>query len=1018
MWRRSLAFAYAATVAFAANNISAPSVTVEPPTFQAIGIVIQHNDDDNRNATVQCRFRQVGATTWRNAQPLMRVPIERVTWKSLPRQFAGSIFDLRPDTAYEVQLTIQDPDGFSSVVTTTARTKALLSPPATPRTVNVNTVAQLREAARTAAPGDIILLAPGVYVTDTIYFNNGGTAANPVIVRGTARDTTILDGGGCYCNILEFYAGHVRVENLTLRNAFQAVRFYGPTTGVAVLHTRITDVTNGINTQQPAQSGFVLADNIIEGRIPFTRPFYTPDDTYAIQLYGSNHIVAHNEVRGFMDCIRLFGGSNRNVDVYGNDVLFCFDDGIESDAVEGNIRIQRNRVNNSDSGISLQPSAGGPVYVLRNIVLNARNEQFKLHGTGGGNLTSGVRLYHNTTLNPVAALQMYSSQAVYEMLFRNNIFVGPPASRGAVVIWDAPLFNVHFDNDGYFPDGVNYWKYEGTYRSYPNLAALFAGGMYEANGRQLTGDVFATGINGGSNIDQYFPPQLPRLRPGQNAIDAALPLANINDDSPGGPDLGALESGCAPPHYGPRPAGVNESNQVFGCGPGASNVAPAVEGVVTVSSSGNARQYRARVTDGNGFADVETVTLLAGPSTSLQLGCAAVLRRSREEIYLWNDAATALLGPVRPAENATVENSRCVLSGATSSVRYLSEANLVEFTAGVNLKAGFPSPAVTVAQAVDQSGANSGEFPAVQAPPEPAEPSPSSGSGSSQTFRFSFRNQAGWADLSVVNVLINSAVDGRAACYVAYVPTSESAGAVYLVDDAGNAGGPFAGMALPGTGNVENSQCRLSGAGSFASASGDTLQLTLNIEFKSGFAGNRVFYTAARTKTGRNSGWYPLGTWQVPGSSLSGPAVASLSPARSTSRTQTFTLTVQNPAGWQDLQVVNLLINSALDGRSACYLAFVPSTSPSAGTWYLTNDAGNAATGLAALPLPGSASVANSQCSVSASGATVTASQNTLTVTLPVTFSSSFSGNRVIYGAARTGTQNSGWQAIGTVTVP
>jgi hypothetical protein len=1016
MWRRSLAFAFAATAVFAADNLSSPSVSVETPAFRSIGLVVHHGDDDNRNAAIQCRFRQSGAAAWRNAQPLMRVPIEHVTWKALPRHFAGSILDLQPDTAYEIELTIQDPDGFRAVVVTTTRTRALLAPPATPRTVNISTVAQLRDAARAAAPGDILLLAPGVYPTGTISFLNGGTAANPIILRGAARDSVVLDGQNCQCNILEVYGSHLRVENLTLRNAFQAIRFYGASEGIAVLRTRITDVNNGINTQQPAQTGFVLADNRIEGRVPFARPFQSGVDSYAIQLFGSNHIVAHNEVRGFMDGIRLFGGGNRNVDIYGNDVVHCFDDGIEADDVEGNIRILRNRVNNSFSGISLQPSAGGPVYVLRNIVLNAANTQIKLHGTGAGHLTSGVLVYHNTTFSPIAALQLYASQAVHRMVFRNNLFIGPPAAMGATVMWDAPMHNIDLNHNGYFPDGTNYWNHAGTYRHFANLAALFAGGLSEANGRLVNADVFATGINGGADPNQFVPPQLPRLRPGRNAVDAATPMANINDDAPGAPDLGALEAGCAPPHYGPRPPGSNESNQPSDCA--AANRPPAVEEVTPVAASGSTRSYLARISDGDGFADIESVTLLAGPSSSLQQGCAPVLRRSREELFLWNDAATALLGPIRPGENARVENSRCVLSGAASSVRYISEANRIEFTAAVTLKPGFPAPAVTLAQAIDQSGASSGEFPPVEEPPAPGEPSPASGSGSAQTFRFTFRSPAGWADLSVVNVLINGAVDGRAACYVAYVPSSETSGSVYLVDDAGNAGGPFAGMALPGTGSVENSQCRISGAGSLASAGSDTLQLTLNIEFKAAFAGNRIFYTAARSRTGRNSGWHPLGAWQVPGTTPAGPSLASLQPARSTSATQTFALTVQNPAGWQELRVINLLINSALDGRSACYLAFVPSASPAAGTWYLVNDAGSAASGLAALPLPGSATVANSQCRISAAGATVSAAQHTLTLTLPVTFTSSFRGNRVIYAAAQTSSRNSGWQAIGTVTVP
>jgi hypothetical protein len=49
----------------------------------------------------------------------------------------------------------------------------------------------------------------------------------------------------------------------------------------------------------------------------------------------------------------------------------------------------------------------------------------------------------------------------------------------------------------------------------------------------------------------------------------------------------------------------------------------------------------------------------------------------------------------------------------------------------------------------------------------------------------------------------------------------------------------------------------------------------------------------------------------------------------------------------------------------------------------------------------------------------VSASGNTLTLNLAITFSPSFAGNQVSYLAARNNsTGNSGWQAVGSVTVP
>ena len=45
-----------------------------------------------------------------------------------------------------------------------------------------------------------------------------------------------------------------------------------------------------------------------------------------------------------------------------------------------------------------------------------------------------------------------------------------------------------------------------------------------------------------------------RLKPGSAAIDRGVTLPNITDGFTGqAPDLGALELGQTPPHYGPRP---------------------------------------------------------------------------------------------------------------------------------------------------------------------------------------------------------------------------------------------------------------------------------------------------------------------------------------------------------------------------------------------------------------------------------------------------------------------------------
>ena len=132
--------------------------------------------------------------------------------------------------------------------------------------------------------------------------------------------------------------------------------------------------------------------------------------------------------------------------------------------------------------------------------------------------------------------------------------------------------------------------------------------------------------------------------------------------------------------------------------------------------------------------------------------------------------------------------------------------------------------------------------------------------GTAQLYTLSLTDSKGANDIGIVNLLVNNAIDGRRGCYLAYVASSKT---LFLVDDAGDAGGPFAGgMTLNGAaGSIQNSQCTVSSAGSSAVPAGNLLTLTLNITFQSGFSGNRILYAAGRDGFGANStDWQATGT--------------------------------------------------------------------------------------------------------------------------------------------------------------
>src|SRR5438105_1697039 len=111
---------------------------IDPPTLVALGVVLPITGDDDHDAKVTMRFRAAGESAWRDALPLYRVRPETVPpgWTPAP-QFAGSIFGLRPDTTYEIELHAVDPDGVDQTLMLSGKTRALPRDPKTPRAVAV-----------------------------------------------------------------------------------------------------------------------------------------------------------------------------------------------------------------------------------------------------------------------------------------------------------------------------------------------------------------------------------------------------------------------------------------------------------------------------------------------------------------------------------------------------------------------------------------------------------------------------------------------------------------------------------------------------------------------------------------------------------------------------------------------------------------------------------------------------------------------------------------------------------------
>src|SRR5437867_7327236 len=225
-------------------------VNLDRPTVVALGVQLLISGDDNHNAQVAVHYRAAGSTEWRTAMPLFRVHPESVVGRTVPEQFAGSIFDLSPGTTYEIELHATDLDGpVDQTITLTGTARAVPRGPRNPAPRNVADAASLAAALNAAQPGDVITIADGSY-SNHFLITASGTPDDPIVIRGASEDGTILDGQGYTGNVLDVYGSFVHVERLTLQNASRGLRFQGAgTEGNVARRLHIRDVRLGIGSK-------------------------------------------------------------------------------------------------------------------------------------------------------------------------------------------------------------------------------------------------------------------------------------------------------------------------------------------------------------------------------------------------------------------------------------------------------------------------------------------------------------------------------------------------------------------------------------------------------------------------------------------------------------------------------------------------------------------------------------------------------------------------------------------------
>jgi hypothetical protein len=550
--------------------------------------------------------------------------------------FAGSLFDLAPDTPYEVALRITDPDGVTGTAERLVEARTRPEPRAATdgRTFHVYPQGHQGERQQPAfngllgafnlgashsdwfnsylprvLPGDVILVHAGLYKDNrfrygggigtlfdgTYYITASGTAERPIVIRAAGDGEVVFDGDGNAVLFDITAASHLHFEGLTFRNTEVAIlagrkRIIG-SSGLTVRRSRFENVGIGITTDWSGSKDFYIADNVFVGRqIPDHLMGWVgrtwqqfPDfpvemrSNVAVKVYGSGHVVAHNDISHFHDGVdhATYGTPDLHpdgtpvrermpvsIDIIGNDIYNVDDNCIEADGAMHNIRVLRNRCfNQAHRALSAQPLFGGPAYFIGNLVYHApEGGSIKLQAN-----PSGILLYHNTFIG-----EAHDMGPVSNLHFRNNLILGQGAFPE---IFTTDTFTNYSSSDynGFRPNPGS--KESFVWNSPPRgVVADFTSNREVRRFATLREYAAATGQDRHSVLVDYGDfvrvsapdPADPRrfyrpaefdftLRAGSRAVDAGVVLPNVNDGFTGrAPDLGAFERGRPLPTYGPR----------------------------------------------------------------------------------------------------------------------------------------------------------------------------------------------------------------------------------------------------------------------------------------------------------------------------------------------------------------------------------------------------------------------------------------------------------------------------------
>jgi hypothetical protein len=510
-------------------------------TYNCLGLYWKPEGGSAQRA-VKVRYRKKGEEAWREALPLWFDPNPHDKEGAVHgEEYRGSIVYLEPATAYEVKLSLQG--GAEKILRAATRSD------------------QFKIAKRVELPSS---------VQESYKITEGGSAETGYVLYEAAQGAE-WDGGGTLPQQVEIQASYVIVKGLTLKNA--------KTNGIVLgnVHDVVLDgcdisgwgetgadgQAKNLNAAIYAKSPDLERITVQNCRLHHPRSDSNswaqerpgtgskhPQGPQGIVFFGGKggHVIRFNRIYSDLEHMfndgmgetHNFGYSGflvRDSDVHDNFVSHCWDDGLEIEGADMNIRVWNNYIDMTYGALGAAAPSLGPVYFFRNVYGVSRKHEgsapndYRGHylvklGNENPKFTKGkMFIFHNTTLQPppFEGFSDLSSGAQSGIVFtserklqenitsRNNLLYMRKPGDWAICDTQKTPSN-DFDYDMY--DGKTLFK-EGSEAHGVKATPKF---QKTADGRQA-------------------------LVPGTPGHDAGARLPNFNDGFAGkAPDIGAVET--------------------------------------------------------------------------------------------------------------------------------------------------------------------------------------------------------------------------------------------------------------------------------------------------------------------------------------------------------------------------------------------------------------------------------------------------------------------------------------------